>query len=328
MIFFSLENEKLNWVFKTYQSEAIKMESEEIFSKLDEKILLKVYDTIRYANPIEKKCSLRQANNKIDLNGSSCFSVWEKCAVCENCISMRAMRENKVIMKFEYSNRRLYMVTAVPVKNEINSNLIVELIRDVTEEHLLDSIDLLNEDIVIEKINKLNQELICDSLTKLYNRRFLEERLQYEVAKSLSNNSPMGFVMADIDHFKIINDTYGHPVGDRILIEFSQILKKMIRDSDDWIVRYGGEEFLIFISGVDKETLIRKVQYIREKIENNIFCEKDFQIKITSSFGLFSDIATELLDLEKSQLYINYADKALYNSKNTGRNKVSYYSEF
>ena len=152
--------------------------------------------------------------------------------------------------------------------------------------------------------------------------------MQYEVAKSLSNNSPMGFVMADIDHFKIINDTYGHPVGDRILIEFSQILKKMIRDSDDWIVRYGGEEFLIFISGVDKETLIRKVQYIREKIENNIFCEKDFQIKITSSFGLFSDIATELLDLEKSQLYINYADKALYNSKNTGRNKVSYYSEF
>ena len=68
MIFFSLENEKLNWVFKTYQSESIKMESEEIFSKLDEEILLKVYDTIRYANPIEKKCSLRQANNKIDLN--------------------------------------------------------------------------------------------------------------------------------------------------------------------------------------------------------------------------------------------------------------------
>ena len=68
MIFFSLENEKLNWVFKTYQSESIKMESEEIFSKLDEKILLKVYDTIRYVNPIEKKCSLRQANNKIDLN--------------------------------------------------------------------------------------------------------------------------------------------------------------------------------------------------------------------------------------------------------------------
>ncbi|MGB4660212.1 MAG: GGDEF domain-containing protein [Mobilitalea sp.] len=270
---------------------------------------------------------MQQSKNGTDLNGSSCFSTWEKCSVCENCISMRSMRENKAIMKLEYSNKRLYMVTAVPVNNELNSNLIVELIRDVTEEHLLDAMDLLNEDIVIEKINKLNQELICDPLTKLYNRRFLEERLQYEMAKSFSNNSPMGFVMVDIDHFKNINDNYGHPVGDRILIEFSLLLKNMIRESNDWIVRYGGEEFLIFISGVSREILIRKVESIREKIEKNIFCEKDFQIKITSSFGIYSGIADENLDLERAKVYINYSDKALYHSKNTGRNKVSYYSE-
>jgi diguanylate cyclase (GGDEF)-like protein len=147
------------------------------------------------------------------------------------------------------------------------------------------------------------------------------------MAKSFSNNSPMGFVMVDIDHFKNINDTYGHPVGDRLLIEFSLLLKNMIRESNDWIVRYGGEEFLIFISGVNKETLIRKVESIREKIEKNIFCKKDFQIKITSSFGIYSGIADENLDLERAKVYINYSDKALYHSKNTGRNKVSYYSE-
>ena len=151
--------------------------------------------------------------------------------------------------------------------------------------------------------------------------------MQYEVVKSFSNNAPMGFVMADLDYFKRINDSYGHPVGDRLLIEFSLLLKEMIRDSDDWIVRYGGEEFLIFISSVDKEALIRKVESIRKKVENNIFCENDFKIRITSSFGLYSGIAEEVLDLEKSKVYIKYADDALYNSKNTGKNKVSYYSE-
>lgn len=302
------------------------METEKVSSKLDEKIMLKIYDTIRYVNPIEK-CSYKESQNNSNSNDSLCFSVWEKNAVCENCISMRAFRENKVIMKLEYSNKRLYMVTAVPVEDELNTNLIAELIRDVTEEHLVDSVYLLNEDIAIEKIKKLNQELICDPLTKLYNRRFLDERLQYEVAKSCSNNLPMGFIMADIDHFKNINDSYGHPVGDRILIEFSELIKNMVRESDDWIVRYGGEEFLIFISGVDRETLIKKAESIRQRVENNIFCQNDLQINITSSFGLYSGIADEIGDFEKSKVFINYADKALYNSKNTGRNKVSYYSE-
>ena len=112
MIFFSLENEKLNWVFKTYQSEAIKMESEEIFSKLDEEILLKVYDTIRYANPIEKKCSLRQANKKIDLNGSSCFSVWQ-------CYFKRILQTTQNCNSYETPMR--YLCTMQPIHNGIIS---------------------------------------------------------------------------------------------------------------------------------------------------------------------------------------------------------------
>lgn len=297
-------------------------------SVLDESILLKIYDTVRYVNPTGKICSLSRENfENNSLFSPHCFSVWGKNAVCENCISMRALTEKKVVMKLEYSDKKVYMVTAVPVNENEQDNRVIELIRDVTNENLMDSKDLLNEEIVLEKINKLNRELISDPLTQLYNRRFMDERLPYELVKSWTTKVPMGIIMADIDYFKKINDSYGHLIGDQILVGFSSLLKSVIRENHDWIIRYGGEEFLMFISDADSENLLKKAEQIRATIENNIFSIDDLQIQITSSFGVFSAVPTQIDDLSIIKTYIDNADKALYNSKKTGRNKVSCYSE-
>ena len=291
-----------------------------------ESILHKIYDTVRYVNPIEKKCSSNGENFEEDPLSPHCFSVWEKKSICENCVSMRALREKKAVMKLEYSDKKVFMVTSVPM-NE-NNERAIELIRDVTNENLLDSKDLLNESILLEKINKLNRELISDPLTQLYNRRFMNERLPYELVQSWTTKAPMGLIMADIDFFKKINDTYGHLAGDQILIGFSSLLKSMIRENLDWVIRYGGEEFLIFLSNADKENLLKKAEEIRAAVENHIFCTNDLNIQITSSFGVFSIIPEQIDDIAITKAYIDNADKALYHSKTTGRNKVSYYNDF
>ena len=134
------------------------------------------------------------------------------------------------------------MITAVP---EVDNNRVLELIRDVTDEYIIDGLESLSEAMLREKLDALNKEIITDSLTKLYNRRFLEERLPYDLVRAFSNQFPISLVMIDIDHFKKINDTFGHIVGDQVLVELAKIIKSWIRADDDWSVRYGGEEFLV-----------------------------------------------------------------------------------
>ena len=298
------------------------------FKNLDENILLKIYDTIRYVKPIEKKWSTdSEVFDESSFAPTHCYSFWEKNEVCENCISTRASIEKKVFMKLEYSHKRIYMVTAVPMSDHDTDDRVIELIRDVTDENLLDSKDLLNEKVLLEKINNLNRELICDPLTKLYNRRFMDERLPYELVKSKTTKAPMGLIMADIDHFKKINDTYGHVVGDHVLMGLANLLKSSIRDTHDWIIRYGGEEFLLFISDANYEILMEKAEKIRALVENHIFSIDDLDLHITSSFGVFSVIPNQVDDISITKKYIDNADKALYHSKTTGRNKVSSYRD-
>lgn len=294
----------------------------------DKSILLKIYDTIRYVKPIEKQCS---TNNDIFedelLVSSPCFSVWGKSSACENCISIRAIKEKKVFMKLEYSAQKIYMVTSVPLNEYPSDHRVMELVKDVTNDNILDSKDLSNDKVLAEKINAMNRELISDPLTHLFNRRFMDERLPYELAKSIALKMPLGLIMADIDFFKIINDTYGHQAGDQILIEFSNLLKNSIREDQDWVIRYGGEEFLLFISDSDSAKLIEKSEEIRISIENHIFKLLDTDLKITASFGLYSAIPIETEHDITIETFIDRADKALYHSKNTGRNKVSSFTE-
>lgn len=302
---------------------------EQNFINLDENILLKIYDTIRYVKPIEKNCSSNSESFEDNsLPKNHCYSVWEKDEVCENCTSIRASKEKKVFMKLEYSDKKIYMVTSVPMSDSEMDDRVIELIRDVTNENLLDSNDLLNEKVLLEKINNLNRELISDPLTKLYNRRFMDERLPYELVKSWTTKAPIGLIIADIDYFKKINDTYGHLVGDQVLTGFSNLLKSTIRGTHDWIIRYGGEEFLLFISAANNEILMKKAEHIRALVENHVFSIDDLKLNITSSFGVFSVIPEQVDDISITKTYIDNADKALYHSKTTGRNKVSSYKDF
>lgn len=167
-------------------------------------------------------------------------------------------------------------------------------------------------------INKMNEEIIKDSLTNTYNRRYMEERLLVDVFHAHNVGQPISVILADIDLFKNVNDTFGHLAGDHVLKEFARIAKNNIRKSNDWIARYGGEEFLIVLLNADTQAAYRVAEKIRMAIESESIPYRDDHIKITCSFGVYTmkddNLAYEDL--------IRQADINLYSAKTNGRNRT------
>ncbi len=155
-----------------------------------------------------------------------------------------------------------------------------------------------------------------DSLTEIYNRRVLMERLQQEWDRTLRSHSVVSFIMVDIDKFKNVNDTYGHPVGDNVLERIAYILKHSIR-SGDIVGRYGGEEFgIIMVNATAEEACIASNRY-RYEIELEVFKAKKVVFSITASFGVADSNGKNTVDE-----LVSSADSALYKAKENGRNRV------
>lgn len=165
----------------------------------------------------------------------------------------------------------------------------------------------------------LTSELTTDALTGVPNRRQMDEQLEEAIhAATAVQGDPACLALADLDHFKRINDSYGHAVGDEVLKAFSQLLITSMRDTDR-IYRYGGEEFLIFMNGVSLERAESILDRLREKISRyplNIEGMKE-PLNITVSFGI-----AEVVENEALRSLIRRADEALYQAKYGGRNRV------
>jgi len=160
---------------------------------------------------------------------------------------------------------------------------------------------------------------VTDSLTGLYVRRYFMVKLQEEIHRAERNNKTISVIMADLDSFKTINDTYGHDAGDRALKTISHFLKKNIRGVDA-IARYGGEEFVMMVPDADKDAAFGLAERLREELAN---VKLDKMPPITVSLG----IATFPTDGNEVEELIKKADTAMYAAKRAGRNKSVKYAE-
>lgn len=160
---------------------------------------------------------------------------------------------------------------------------------------------------------KINDLALKDTLTKIYNRYSFFELAQREIARSERSESSTCFAMLDIDFFKHVNDTFGHGVGDDVLIELTTVVKKSIRDSDIF-GRYGGEEFILMLPETDVAEARSVAERIRANVENHVFSGVGH---LTISIGLSERLTGESIDAS-----IDRADLALYEAKQTGRNRV------
>ena len=175
----------------------------------------------------------------------------------------------------------------------------------------------------LEQLNyRLGVLASMDSMTQLLNRREFEIKVNTEMNVFREEGFTSSMVIADIDQFKLVNDTYGHPVGDELLKQFSLLLKAVLRDKD-LIARWGGEEFVIMIHEANPNDAYRIAERLRQKIEKTTFHIDEHHIKITASFGI-----APLISTDDEPLYSSYlkADKALYRAKDNGRNKTVIYT--
>ncbi|MBT3201397.1 MAG: diguanylate cyclase [Phycisphaerales bacterium] len=155
-----------------------------------------------------------------------------------------------------------------------------------------------------------------DPLTELFNRRAMSERLEREWARAERHDKVISFAMLDLDHFKKINDTFGHSVGDRVLQNVAKTLISQCRKID-LPVRYGGEEFAIVIPDEAAEQAAKMVERLRDHIANTPLITGDTSVTITASFGV-----ADSTDRPSIKAMIEAADMAMYQAKQNGRNRV------
>lgn len=173
----------------------------------------------------------------------------------------------------------------------------------------------------IESLLKQVEELsLTDALTGLRNRRHLKINLIQMMRLATRHKTPISFAMIDIDHFKKVNDKWGHPAGDKVLVGLADILNEEFRKSDV-VIRYGGEEFLLILFDSKLEDTLVKMELLRAKVEASVFRYKDTEIKITISIGV-NKHDDGIFDEKDVDRCIEAADDALYIAKNEGRNQV------
>jgi diguanylate cyclase (GGDEF)-like protein len=199
--------------------------------------------------------------------------------------------------------------------------------------HATDFLQKLSAMVAVALENCLNHQRLKeigyqDVLTLAHNRRYFDQRIKDEIARSLRKQEDLACLFLDVDHFKKVNDTYGHHVGDMVLMQMVSIIKEQVR-ACDIVARYGGEEFVVALPGTGLERAKEIAERLRVSVYAAPFTYNDDQVEISISVGLTSiglpgDDEKQDIDVIATRM-LEHADKALYTAKENGRNQVVIY---
>lgn len=222
-----------------------------------------------------------------------------------------SLRESLLMLELEQlrAERHLKRFQLMSAALAVFAVFIVYLL--VRQRHV--SIELKNTSQKLLHINK------HDGLTMLFNRSHWQENLNQSFHRLSRSNNPLTcLLMLDIDHFKLINDEYGHTVGDKVIVDVAKIIKSSLR-TGDVAGRYGGEEFAVILENTSIENALKFAERLRKKIENNVVTHEGMKLHSTISIGC----AQFSHEFQNEIAWIADADKALYLSKRNGRNQVT-----
>jgi diguanylate cyclase (GGDEF)-like protein len=247
---------------------------------------------------------LKQKIDSVFLLSNRSFITWEQRPYLLKFKSYRPLTSSAPYM---YQNLTLIPLSSPSGKIEH----IGILVYDVTDAAMgRQALEIANA-----KLEQLSQ---IDLLTGLYNRGFWESCLQEEFQRFTRVDSPSSLLMIDIDHFKKVNDTYGHPAGDEVIRQLATTLKDVTRLTDK-IGRYGGEEFAVLLVGTSADKAVHVIERLQERINNLTVTHYEHKINFTLSIGL-TEISSTFMNHEQ---WIHLADQALYKSKQNGRNQTT-----
>lgn len=261
------------------------------------------------ANSLNQQFIIKDAAMKI-FDGNKIFRKGASFDIDETA-KIPKISKNIIHLPLNIGDKYFGVISAkVPPLFEKDTELLEELSTFVEELN-----PAIQRAILYLKVEEMSR---TDGLTGLYRRGYFNERLKEEELRAKRSNGRFSILMADIDHFKKVNDTYGHQAGDMVLKTVAEILKNSIYETD-FAARYGGEEFVVIFPKTDPEGLKIKAEKIRQKIQDSGITVGLEKIKVTASFG----IAHYPKDSQVAEEVLRCADMSLYKSKQTGRNKVT-----
>ena len=236
---------------------------------------------------------------------------------------------------FADSNNRQLLLEQLEEKREVQDfEVLIKPLGDAAPFWLLTSANIIDynndvaiyaafQDITSRKVreNVLQNQAIRDPLTSLYNRRYFETEVAKRIHEAQKTNRAYSILMLDADFFKKVNDTYGHKVGDKVLIELSGKTEQALRDCDI-VARYGGEEFLVFLPDINAEQAYKVAERLRLAIASIVVeADNGKPVTFTVSIGVTSSEISDKVDI-----LIKTADEALYKAKQNGRNRVEIFT--
>ena len=329
---------KLNKILSMRQKEFINLNDKVIDSE-------KLYKSIFDASP--DAIVMFDINYRILIASKSANEVLGfegDCLVGENILQFFVDKESKRIEKNirrvfnennigttnyrgkKNNNSTIYEVNSRAIKDENGNSInLVSIIRDVTQKVILEEVlearekqyKELAKELELKNIS-LSERVSIDNLTGIKNRYYFDERIKEEVDLAKRQKASFSLLLFDLDHFKLVNDNFGHDVGDKVLKRVTDAVSKIIR-SYDIFARWGGEEFVVLMPNTTEAEAVPAAEKIRKTVEDIIHPDIE---KITISIG----IAIWEVDDDVDQIFVK-ADKALYTAKNQGRNRVIVYNK-
>jgi len=278
------------------------------------------------------ECNTTKKSTKVVYSNQSLHCNVEKdgCRADQASVVVDSCQFKGICKSFK-DEEKFYICLPYSISNDFD--IIISIVADTQEEynrihtlvHYIDDyIDSAKTEFVSKKLmHQLQESSRRDPLTNLYNRKYLEEFIDEATLDNIQNGTQYGVLMADIDYFKMINDTYGHTVGDEALKIIAKVLSDTI-SSKDLVVRYGGEEFIVILYACDRERLSSIAQKIRTD-----FAKQKIKTSTGSSFTKTISIGGALLPDDAPNFWkvIKLADVALYDAKNGGRDRVEIFDK-
>ncbi len=247
---------------------------------LDFNFIENMYESIRLVNPIEKKVyKIIKASKKVMDTDNNCYDFWGNNKVCENCVTCRAYIHNKTYTKIEYNHSSIYIMTAVPFKN---NNVVLEFMQNVSSDYFDHS---KNFNDIIKLIKKQNLSIVKNTLTNLYNDQFIFDRLPHDIAYSHRENINIALFFVKIKEMDYINNTYGYSAGNQVIKEVSKALKGIPRHEKDWLSSYRGVRFVLVMYGINENQVGRICNYIYDRISNLGLSFNSTPLKIEVGIG-------------------------------------------
>ncbi len=263
------------------------------------------------------------------------FRAFEKYSYiihhAEKSLNLSSQEAETLVDEVAEQAKKILEIFDLPVKELKSYSQILEEANRELQRLALTSVQLLQKlkeekaraEALARKLQEANKKLLematKDPLTGLYNRRHFQERLSEEMNRIRRYGGYLSIIILDVDFFKRINDTYGHPCGDEVLQKIAKILKENTRNSDI-VARYGGEEFVILLPETNLKGATTLAERLRRQVEEEVFKCEDNKLKVTISLGV---ACLEPESPKDEKRFLSIADKALYYSKHKGRNRVT-----